>query len=459
MNPKTASLPQTSIFIDAGEDLGPFEWWRHSLGHGGINALPLPDRVVQGVAALKPRLLRIFLQEHFDIYPATGRFDWSRLDPYLDSFARTGATLVAALTIKPKVLFPRIDHAVWRPAHVEEWQQVVFQLVKRYSVEKPIITHWEIGNETDIGENGGSPYLIKDPQAYVEYYRMTIAPILRAFPQAKVGGPAACWVENQPLPGFLRYCRETGTQLDFISWHLYHDDPQRHALGVSKAAELVHRWPRPRTEFLVTEWNKSFDPVSAEDIAFLPRRAANVAASIIAMLDARLDWSFYYHIWDQVFYPETFASFFSPEGIDMMTNHWNQVPHRFGLFGVNQEVRPQYFLYQMLANLGDLRLPTRSPDYDLRPLAARTDGKLSALVANFNLQTSHEKIVTLHFADLEPGRKLLTLRRIDSERRWSPDTLELLPVEQREVVAPNQFRCQFYSPPDSVSLLTLEDLP
>ena len=32
---------------------------------------------------------------------------------------------------------------------------------------------------------------------------MTVAPILKTFPAARVGGPAACWVENEPLPGFV----------------------------------------------------------------------------------------------------------------------------------------------------------------------------------------------------------------------------------------------------------------
>lgn len=452
------SLPRKNVFIDAAQGLGPLEWWRHTLGHGGINALPLPERVVEGVAKLRPRLLRIFIQEHFDIYSARRRFNWAKLDPYMDALARTGAKVVAAITIKPKVLYPEIEHSIWRPKSVEEWQKVIFRLVKRYSVQKPIVTHWEIGNETDIGEDGGSPYLIPDPMVYAEYYAMTADPILKAFPEAKVGGPASCWVENEPLPGFVRHCLQNRVRLDFISWHIYHDDPQRHAFGVERAARFLADFPSPRPEMMVTEWNKSFDPVSAEDLAFSPRRAANVAACLLAMLQARLDWSFYYHIWDQVFYPEPFSSFFSPAGIENMIDHWNQIPHRFGLFGVNGELRPQYFVYQMLANMGEERIASNSIDSDLHLLAARTDRQVAALIVNFNLQTSHDTLATAHFSKLTPGRKLLTLYRIDDDARWSADDFRLFPVEQREVYAGRQFRCQLYSPADSVSLLTLTDV-
>jgi len=153
-------------------------------------------------------------------------------------------------------------------------------------------------------------------------------------------------VTNEPLPGLVKHCRESGTRLDFISWHLYSDDPAQHARGVELGKQLLEGFPGKRPEMLVTEWSKSFDAVSAEDMAFEPRRAANIAANALAMREAGLDWSFYYHIWDQTFYPEPFEPFYSPEGIAMMIEHWNQVPHRMGLFGVNGEVRPIYFVYQ-----------------------------------------------------------------------------------------------------------------
>ncbi len=177
------------ITVRPQEQLGPLELWRHTIGHGGINPLPLPDRVVRGTAALEPRLVRIFIQEFFQVYPDHGRFDWSRLDPYMDALARTGAHVVAAITIKPPPLYPTIDHNLWRPTDVGEWQAVIRALVQRYSVEKPIVTHWEIGNEPDIGEAGGSPYRIQDPAAYAEYYEYHGARGARSLSASQSGRP------------------------------------------------------------------------------------------------------------------------------------------------------------------------------------------------------------------------------------------------------------------------------
>jgi len=450
-------LPRHEVVVDVSAEQGPLEVWRQTLGHGGINARPLPPRVVEGARKLRPRLIRIFLQEHFAIYPGRGRFDWSTLDPFLEALAQTGAKVVAAICLKPPVLFPRVDQSIWRPTDWAEWQHVIRELVKRCSVEKPIVTYWEVGNEADIGEMGGCPYLIPDPKEYGEYYSQTIQPVLEAFPTAKVGGPASCWVTNEPLPGLIEYCKTTGTQLDFISWHCYHDSPDHHAAGVKKARQLLADFPGTRPELLVTEWNKMFDPVSSEDLAFAPRRAANVAACLLAMLEAGLDWSFYYHLWDQTFYRQPFASFFSEHGLEAMEEHWNRVPHRFGLFGVSGEVRPQYFVYWMLSRLGEMRLSATSDDAALRLLAARGEGKVSAFVANFDLQQSRDLLLTLRLPHLQPGVKTLRIYRLDDARRWDEETLEMRPLEEREVDTSEEYRCSLYCPADSVVLVELED--
>jgi hypothetical protein len=487
-------MEQVDVFVETQERLGALEWWRHALSHGGINRLPLPERVVEGLAKLKPRLIRIFVQEHFNVYPERGRFDWSLMDPFMDALAGTGAKVVAAITIKPKVLYPKVDHSIWRPTDWSEWQRVIREMVKRYSVDRQIVSHWEIGNETDIGENGGSPYLIPDPKKYLEYYTNTIKAVLDAWPAAKVGGPAACWVDNEPLPGLVKLCRETKTQLDFISWHLYSDDASRHALGVEKGKELLRDWPGPRPEMFVTEWSKSFDKLSYEDLAFDPRRAAIIAACALAMTEAGVDWSFYYHVWDQTFYSEPFRPFFSEAGIHMMETHWNKVPHRFGFFGVGEEVRPHYFVYQMLSRLGDERVSAKVEGDGLRVLAARGDGHVAVMVVNEGAsalkyrsteqEASYQsnkndvipstslgaglryaqddryggRVVTTHFSRLKHGRKMLTVYRIDEGQRWDAGTLELAPVEKREVWTSDEFHCQVYLPGDSVGMVKLEEV-
>jgi xylan 1,4-beta-xylosidase len=466
-------MEQVEVLVNAEERLGPFEWWRHALSHGGINTKPLPERVVRGLAKLRPRLIRVFIQEHFRVYPERGRFDWSLLDPYMRALTATGAQVVAAITIKPKVLYPTVDHTIWRPTDWAEWQHVIREMVKRYSVEQRAVSHWEIGNETDIGEDGGSPYLIPDPEDYFEYYKQTVEAVRQARPEAEVGGPAACWVDNEPLPGLVRLCRERQAPLDFISWHLYSRDSARHALGVEKGKALVQDWPAGnRPETFVTEWAPGWDELSLEDLAFHPRQAANAAAAALAMTDAGVDWSFYYHVWDQTFYPGPFRPFFSEKGIDMMDTHWNRTPHRLGFFGVEQEVRPHYFAHRMLSMLGDERVAARTECEGLRAVAARGENHVAVMlvddptpgprsVPNTGDQTAiggPRRVVTARFSGVEPGRKMLTIYRIDHAQRWDQDSLDMIPLERREIWASPDYWCQVHLPPACVAMVVLARL-
>jgi hypothetical protein len=139
-----------------------------------------------------------------------------------------------------------------------------------------------------------------------------------------------------------------------------------------------------------------------------------------------------------------------------MYRHWNEVPHRFGLFGVGQEVRPQYFVYQLLGRLGGRRVRARSAAEDLRVLAAKDRSRSAALLVNYGLPASRDVVATVRFSGLTAGRKHLTVWRIDGTRAWSARELELLPTERREVDVRSDFACQVASPADSVSLVLLE---
>jgi hypothetical protein len=457
MRKRSVNVPVSTVTVDAQAVTGPLEHWRHALGHGGINAKALPDRVVEGVKQLGPRLVRVFIQEFFRIYEGRGRFDWSRLDPYMDALARTGAKVVAAICIKPEALFPEVDAAQWRPRDAAEWQRVIAELVRRYSVERPIVTHWEIGNETDVGEDGGCPYLIPRPEDYAEYYTMTVKPILEVCPQAKVGGPAVASVFNEPLRGLIGFCRRTGTQLDFVSWHLYHSDPALHASHTRHVEALLDGYPGKRPELMLTEFNRRLsEPVSVEDQAQDPRRAASLAAILLALMRAGLDWSFYYHIWDQTCFREEFAPFFSPRGLKNMTRHWNEIPHRLGLFSVSGEVRPQYFVYQMLTQLGSEKLAA-SATGDVSVLAGRGERGPAVLLVNYSIDERSDWAARVQFSHLLPGRKHLAVYRVGDGRRWCPESLMLKPVEEREVSTDEAFECHVLLPADSVALVRLTD--
>jgi xylan 1,4-beta-xylosidase len=450
-----SNLPIDEIQIHGNQSLGPFEWWRCSIGHGGVNSLPLPEKVQLGARKLTPRLFRIFIQEFFYIYPDHGVYDFRKLDEYMDSMAATGAKVVAAICIKPKCLYPEKDQSIFMPNNIGEWQELIHTLVHRYSVERKIVTHWEIGNETDIGEWGGCPYLIKDPADYYKYYDMTIQPILKAFPEAKVGGPALAIMTEEFTRGFAELCKKNDTPLDFVTWHRYTDNPEDHIEDIAKAVRALECYGANRPELMITEFGKAFDKVSVEELAFHPARPAIMADNIFTVLDSEVDWTFYYHIWDQHNFPPEFAPFYQDPYI--MQKHWNEIPHRFGLFGVNGEVRPTYFVYRMLAMAGDTMIQAESNQENLKVKAFTGLNKaVSAMIINRGDKGLGDRIITVKYDGLMPGLRTLKNYRLDGNKNWNEETLDLYPVEQRKVYVDESFECQIYCPADSVSMLCLE---
>ena len=160
---------------------------KHSIGIGGVNSEAPSKEIVEGIGALKPRFMRIFLQEFFACLDEEG-YHWEKLDQFMDAVHGMCGQVMASICLKPPVLYPTVDECIWQPSAVEKWQELITALVHRYSVEKPYVTYWAVGNEINIGEYGGCPYKITAPEDYYAYYAMTVPAILAAYPQAKVGG-------------------------------------------------------------------------------------------------------------------------------------------------------------------------------------------------------------------------------------------------------------------------------
>ena len=203
--------------------------------------------------------------------------------------------------------------------------------------------------------------------------------------------------------------------------------------------------------------NRGDSARSSAELADDPRRAAMVAATVIEMHKAGLDGSFYYHLWDQVCFAEDFEPFFSHQGVANMVHHWNEAPHRLGLFGVNGEVRPQYFVFWMLTRMGEDRIAVSSEDADVRVLGGKSEGKISILCVNHSLEAPRDLRLDLHFSNLKPGVRQLTAYRVDKEKHWDRTALELLFIEQRETYVLRDYGCQIQLPANSVALVELSE--
>jgi hypothetical protein len=359
-----AQTREATVTVDFARVTGPMDMTWFALGQGGLSEEPMfADRIME-IRALRPRIIRLFLQEYYDLMPAPGRYHWTTLDAAVEMILKTGAKPLMCIAFKPKALYPKIDQDIVDPTSYEAWEELVYQLVRRYKERGAGIRYWEVSNEPDIGEDGGCPYRFK-PESYVRYYRHTARAVLRADPDARVGGPALANVDSPILPALLEAAEREKLPLHFVSWHIYTSDPLRLRATIDRARALIAKFPSLKVETFLNEWNMSLsEPVL--DPRFQPCFIAEVAWQ---MLDAGLDYSCYYHIRDYHIDPDKFARFMSPSGVALMTRWWNQMSQFDGLFDFQNRVRPAYFVFRLLSRLSGDRLAVESSDARVHALA------------------------------------------------------------------------------------------
>jgi len=363
--PAAAQAPVTQIKVALTDSLGPLEIGRMALGQGGLSSDPIWAERVPEIRALRPRLIRLFIQEYFNLLPERGHPQFDTLDRAVQPILQAGAQPLMCICFKPRVLFPSLNQDVVEPNDYAEWERLVSSLVKHYRDRGAGIRYWEVANEPDIGEDGGCPYRFK-PDSYARYYQHTVAAILRADPEARVGGPALASASSPILPALLDFCEKEKTALHFVSWHIYSSDPRAIRGTIERVQALLKKHPALHPETFLDEWNMALDLPPTD-----PRlQPCFVAETIWQMKDAGLDYSCYYHIRDYHVAPEEFTPFMSPHGVVFMANWWNRKAQFDGLFDFQNNIRPTYFLFKLLSRLTGERLSLRSTRPSVHGLAA-----------------------------------------------------------------------------------------
>lgn len=172
-------------------------------------------------------------------------YSWDILDRIFDTFHAAGVKPLVEIGFMPKALsthpepyrhdFPRGKvgdiYTGWAypPNDYQKWSDLVFQFVhhlrERYGDAEVKTWLWEVWNEPDIGYWKGTP------EEYFKLYDFSVDAVLRALPEARIGGPDTTGPGNDKaaefLQAFLEHCAhqknyangKVGSHLDFISFH------------------------------------------------------------------------------------------------------------------------------------------------------------------------------------------------------------------------------------------------
>jgi hypothetical protein len=196
--------------------------------------------------------------------------------------------------------------------------------------------------------------------------------------------------------------------------------------------------------------------ISVEERAYIPKRAAGIGA-ILHEYYKRANFinTFQYHIYDQFCDPNEFKPFYARHRY--MANHWNDEPHRLGLFDLNGKVRPQYFVYSMLYSMSKTEVATKVENYEnIRILASREDRYATIFLTNYHPDSTEDITLSLYFKNAPQGKAKMTVYRIDDERKWDNDFCKLIPTESRTAYIHSDFWFSLYLHADNVVMITFD---
>src|ERR1022692_3432751 len=86
-----AQTRNATLTLNFSKNIGPMEMDHISLGQGGLSPDPIWDNRIAEIRALHPRLIRLFVQEYFDLLPEDGHYHFDTLDQSVDEIVRAGA--------------------------------------------------------------------------------------------------------------------------------------------------------------------------------------------------------------------------------------------------------------------------------------------------------------------------------------------------------------------------------
>lgn len=437
----------------------------------GFNQAPPVDTTAYAarIKALRPELWRIC---HLYNKAQVGRddsgnltFDWTELDKEIDRIIALGAEPLMCISYTPEILSsmppdtPRGpvvgDPGMYPPVDYEAWEEVVYQTVYHYNVERDLdIRYWEVWNEPNnvflqvwhLWEwTAVLPFSLffNDMKRYITYVRIYEAAsrgAVRADSSILIGGPTVlCDGDVEDFTGsvglwvqfLVWWCDWNELRLDFIPLHMYAGPPDSQNPDdfgdlINRAREWATRADGSEPEILIDEWN-ALSMEGGHDNAKV-YHAIWTMESLHAMMRAGVRRSV---IFTGAFYLDIFERDGRP--------------------------RPTYNLLNMVSRLAPQSLETEATD-DVRVVASRTDEKVTVLLWRFG--TAHRN-VDVNLTGLPPdtliryNRFLVDQAHSNFEAGEGHEELELVDAGERTTAADGTLALDVFLPRTSATLVEI----
>jgi xylan 1,4-beta-xylosidase len=290
-------------------------------------------------------------------------YNWQYIDALYDYLLSLGMTPFVELAFMPAALASGTQTVFWWKGNVTppkshaRWEALVRELVQhwtgRYGRDEVRKWYFEVWNEPNL-----NAFWAGSRADYFKLYKSAAAGVKCVCDDYRVGGPATA--RHDWVPEMIRWCRKSGTPLDFVSTHTYGisneldefataetfllPDPGPIIEGMRRVRKQVDASATAKLELHYTEWSSSS---SARDPLHDSYVTAPYILSRIKRVEGCVDSMSYW----------TFTDIFEEPGIAPTPLHGG-----FGLMNLQGLMKPAFFAFQFLNRLGETELKCDDPD-------------------------------------------------------------------------------------------------
>ena len=362
----------TDIEVDLAADTGPLpHYWENCVGSDRL-AIAFREQwlkdLTQAHALCGFRSVRChgLFDDEMGICPAVDASgpvtSFVYLDQIYDRLLDIGVRPFVELSFMPTALASSRNAIFWYrgnsspPKRMSDWIALIDSfarhLVQRYGIAEVSQWRFECWNEPNLS------FWAASQAEYFELYKHTASALKQVSSRLQVGGPATA--EMMWIPQFLEYCARGGVPVDFVSSHVYADDPQENIFGKPDLYPFEQVIPRALAQARDQIRSSAFTDLPLVVSEWASQNPAFIAQTIRDC--AGLADTFSYWTFDAVFEeqgpPRTF---------------FNDV---YGLIGQSGVPRPSLHAFAALHRLGTRRLQASAGPV----LASRREDDSTAIV-------------------------------------------------------------------------------
>ena len=285
-------------------------------------------------------------------------YDWSHLDAVISEILKTGARPFLCLSYMP-IALSRDNTPYQAPTNINDWRVLCTELVRHMKTRFDLTgLYYEVWNEPDLKE-----FWKGSQQDYFDLYQASVEAIKGTDSTAKVGGPAVSNIVMGWARPFLEFVKNLKLQLDFVSWHLYNQDPATYSQVIQYLKQTLSGLEFPTSvELILTEWNMSGSLNGANDAFY---NAGHTAAVLSVLHKENISKAFF-------FMPKDYLN------SQLLYGGW-------GLVTYDDRPKPSYNCFDAYRRFKDgQRVRVTSTDNDVNAFAVVKGSTLKLLLWNYS---------------------------------------------------------------------------